>query len=396
MASETVRSTRFGSAWRSPTVLVIFASTLLTVMGVSLISPALPTIQAAWGISAAEASLLISAYTLPGVVLTPFVGLLADRIGRRSVLVPSLFVFGLAGGAIVFVGDFRAILGLRALQGVAGSAATSLTVTLLGDLFSGGTRNRLIGLNAAILAIGAAGYPIVGGALAAISWAAPFACFGLGVIVAIAGAAVLDEPTLDRRSMGFDYVLDAIRAVPGRTVLSLYVALFGIFVVLYGAQLTAIPFVLDERYGLSPGRIGLLIGLPAVTMGITSSQAGRLLRHASSIQLVPLGFVVYGVGLVAAGLADSLAVIAVALLLFGVGQGLAEPITDTALNAVTPDEFRGGIMSLRTSVLLGGTTVGPPVFVGLGAIVGYAETLRWAGIAAFCLGVVAVAAIARR
>jgi len=267
MAGETVHSTRFESPWRSPSVLVIFASTLITVMGVSLISPALPTIQAAWGVSAADASLLISAYTLPGVVFTPFVGLLADRVGRKWLLVPSLIVFGIAGGAIVPLDSFRAILGLRVLQGVAGSAVTSLTVTLIGDLFSGERRNTLIGLNAAILAVGAAGYPLLGGVLATISWAAPFACFALGIVVGIVGIGALDEPTLDRRRTGLGYVVDAMKAVPGRTVMSLYIAIFGIFVILYGAQLTAVPFVLDERYRLPPEIIGALLALPAVTMG---------------------------------------------------------------------------------------------------------------------------------
>lgn len=393
MAGETAHAARFESPWRSPSVLVIFASTLITVMGVSLISPALPAIQTAWGISAADASLLISAYTLPGVVFTPFVGLLADRVGRKWLLVPALLGFGIAGGAIVLIDSFQAILGLRVLQGVAGSAVTSLTITLIGDLFTGELRNTLIGLNAAILAIGAAGYPLLGGVLATISSAAPFACFALGIVVGIVGIGALDEPTLDRRTTGLGYVVDAVKAVPGRKVLSLYVAIFGIFVILYGAQLTAVPFVLDDRYGFSSGIIGLLLALPAVTMGLTSSQTGRLLRHVSSVQLIPLGFVVYGLGLAVIALANSVLAIAGALFLFGIGQAFAEPVTDTALNAVTPDEFRGGIMSLRTSTIRAGTTVGPPVFVGLGTSVGYTKTLLGAGVVAFCLGVVAVTAI---
>jgi ACDE family multidrug resistance protein len=369
------------------TVLIIFASTLVSVMGVSLISPALPTIQAAWNISARQASLLISAFTLPGVVLTPFVGLVSDRIGRKRVLVPSLFLFGVSGVAIVFVDEFMTILGLRVVQGIAGSAIMSLTVTLLGDLFSGDRRSRLIGLNASILAIGAAGYPLLGGVLALLSWTAPFVCFALGIVIAVAGSAILPAPDSSADASGLSYVITAARAVPTRRALGLYVSLFGIFVILYGAQLTIVPFILANLYGLSSGMIGLLLGLPAVTMGLTSSQSSRLLRYLSPPRLIALGFVTYGIGMTLVSLTHSLVVLAGALFLFGIGQGFAEPITDTALNALTPDAFRGGIMSIRTSVLQFGTTLGPPVFVAVASIVGNTATLLIAGIAAVALGV---------
>ena len=372
---------------QSQTVLIIFASTLVSVMGVSLISPALPTIQAAWNISASQASLLISAFTIPGVVLTPFIGLTSDRIGRKQVLVPSLFLFGVSGVAIVFVDGFTTILGLRVIQGIAGSAIMSLTVTLLGDLFSGERRSSLIGLNAAILAIGAAGYPLLGGGLALLSWTAPFVCFALGIIVALAGSAILSEPDSSRDSSGLSYIINAAQAVPTWTAIGLYMAIFGIFVILYGAQLTVIPFILNESYNLSSGVIGLLIGLPAVTMGMTSSQSSRLLHYLSPSRLIALGFVTYGIGMTLAALTHSLTILAGALFLFGIGQGFAEPITDTALNALTPDTFRGGIMSIRTSVLQFGTTLGPPVFIGVASIVGYTDTLFIAGIVAFALGV---------
>lgn len=372
---------------RSRTVLVIFASTLVSVMGVSLISPALPTIQAAWNISPSQASLLISAFTLPGVVFTPFVGLIADRIGRKRVLVPSLFLFGVSGSAVVFVDGFTTILGLRVVQGTAGSAIMSLTVTLLGDLFSGEQQSHLIGLNAAIIAIGAAGYPLLGGGLAQLSWTVPFVCFGIGIVVAVVGSAVLTEPASSVNSTGISYITNAVRAVPTQAALGLYVAIFGIFFILYGAQLTVVPFILDESYGLSSGTIGLLLGLPAVTMGITSSQSSRLIRHLSPPRLITLGFVTYGVGMSLAAITSSIPVLVGALFLFGIGQGFAEPITDTALNRLAPDAFRGGVMSIRTSVLQFGTTLGPPVFIAIASVVGYADTLLIAGIAALAFGV---------
>ncbi|MFC5134736.1 MULTISPECIES: MFS transporter [Haloferacaceae] len=371
----------------SPAAAVIFASTLIAVMGVSLISPALPAVQEAWNISESQASLLLSAFTLPGIFLTLPIGLFSDRIGRKPILIPALVVFGLSGGSIIFIPDFTLILVLRAIQGAASSAIAMLTVTLLGDLFTGEQRRVLIGTNAAILAVGAAGYPLLGGVLATLAWSAPFACFLLALFVAVPGMTLLEEPNQDGTKSNSSIREFLTGSTPMAPFAVLYLAIFGIFVILYGAQLTAVPFLLANEYQLSSANIGLLVGLPAVTMGLTAMQGDRVLQVLTSFQSIALGFVSYGIGLTVVALADSIYVIAGALLLFGLGQGLAEPITDTALNERAPDEFRGSIMSIRTSVLRLGTTVGPPLSVGAAALFGYRQTLLVSGAAAFLIGV---------
>ena len=371
----------------SPAAAVIFASTLVAVMGVSLISPALPAVQKAWNVSESQASLLLSAFTLPGIFLTLPIGLIADRVGRKSILIAALTVFGLSGSVIIVISSFTLILVLRAIQGAASSAIVMLTITLLGDLFTGEQRRVLIGTNAAILAIGAAGYPLLGGALATLAWSAPFGCFLLALVVAIPGITLLEEPNRDRVNSN-----SSIREfLTGPTSMTpfvvLYIAIFEIFVILYGAQLTAVPFLLANEYQLSSAGIGLLVGLPAITMGMTSLQGDRVLQVLTSFQSIALGFVSYGIGLTIVAITDSIYVVAGALLLFGLGQGLAEPITDTALNERAPDEFRGSIMSIRTSVLRLGTTIGPPLSVGAATMIGYRRTLLISGSGALIIGV---------
>lgn len=160
--------------WDSPTVRVVFAATALAPLGVPLVSPALPVVRDAFGLTDAEASLLVSAYFLTGIVLSPFVGLVADRLGRRRVLAPSLAVLSLAGTAIAFSPDFGVVVGVRLVQGTAAAGISVTTVTLVGDAFEGVQRNAVLGVNTAVLATGAAVYPLPGGYLATISWNAPF------------------------------------------------------------------------------------------------------------------------------------------------------------------------------------------------------------------------------
>ena len=122
--------------YRDPNLQIVFAVTLIMIMGVSSISPAFPEIQTAFGISKPTVGLLIVVFTLPGVLFTPVLGVLADRFGRKKILVPSLLLFGVAGSACFFARDFNLLLTLRFLQGIGAASLGSLNVTIIGDLYS--------------------------------------------------------------------------------------------------------------------------------------------------------------------------------------------------------------------------------------------------------------------
>ena len=156
--------------YRDPNLLIVFGVTLTAVLAVSSIAPALPTIRDALGISDLQVGLLITAFTFPGMVLAPFLGVLADRYGRKRILVPSLFLFGIAGTACALAPDFNSLIRLRIFQGVGGAALGSINTTVIGDMYAGRQRAAAMGLNASVLNVGTAAYPLIGGALAALAW----------------------------------------------------------------------------------------------------------------------------------------------------------------------------------------------------------------------------------
>jgi ACDE family multidrug resistance protein len=134
---------------------IVFIITLIVVMGVSSISPALPEIQAAFGIQKPAVGLLIVVFTLPGVLFAPLFGVLADRYGRKTVLVPSLLLR-----------DFDLLLALRFLQGIGAASLGSLNVMIIADLYTKRQLAIALGYNASILNLAVPGYLIIGGVLA--------------------------------------------------------------------------------------------------------------------------------------------------------------------------------------------------------------------------------------
>jgi MFS family permease len=348
----------------------------MTPMDVPLISPALTEIQAVFGVSQSQAGLFITAYALPGILLAPAIGALADRYSRRYVLTGCLGVFGVAGSAIAFTDDFAIALTLRVVQGfAAGSILSSLAMTVVGDRYTGRRHDAVMGVTSAMLSIGTAVYPIIGGYLAARSWNAPFLLYGLTLPVAGLVLMVLEEPAGDPEATAEGYVREALRAIPTRRAIALYGVMFASFTLAFGGIYTALPFYLSERFGLAPSTVGLLTSVVLLVTGIVSTQNGRLAARWAIPTLLVSGFALYAIGLLGIALAGSLPMLVGALLVFGAGSGLVTPTLFAALSSLAPDHVRGGVMSLQTTTIGASQAVGPALFTVLGGAIGYQATL---------------------
>ncbi|RJQ05405.1 MAG: MFS transporter [Bacillota bacterium] len=342
-------------------LLIVFGVTLFAVLGVSTIAPVLPSVVAEFNLSETQSGLLITAFTLPGVILTPFVGVFGDRLGRKKILVPALLLFGLAGGSCGLTKDFGLLILLRILQGAGASALSTLNTTIIGDLYQGPERARAMGLNASVLSLAVASYPIIGGSLAVFGWNYPFLLPWLAVPMAVAVARFLTAPEPLNGQALTDYLGDAWHEIKKPRMLAVFASSVLIFVVLYGGYLTYLSLYLGRVLGSSPVVIGLLMFVTSVSTALVSSQLGALGRRFGTNTLLAVGFAGYAVGLVVVPLARSVWALAVPLLVFGAAHGLNLPSLQTMLAEEAPLEHRGLMMSLNGMMLRTGQTLGPLV-----------------------------------
>jgi len=377
--------------WDSPTVRVVLASTFLAPLGVPLVSPALPVVRDAFGVGDAQASLLVSAYFLTGILLSPFIGALTDRIGRRHVLVGSLLVFGVTGGAIALAPTFDVVVALRVVQGTAAAGIFVTTVTLIADAYEGAQRNAVLGANVAVLSLGAAVFPVVGGAAVAFSWNAPFALYLVAVPMALVAWRTLDPSRPDEYERGLRYVREALSALPAVDAVALYGAAFGLELLLFGSIVTATPFLLAAE-GVLPVVVGLVLLSTELVSIPVSMLNGRFARHVSNGGLVAAGFACFGLGLAVLWAAPSVVVVAVGAAVFGAGLGLSMPAIDAAVSDLVTADHRAGALGLRNSATFLGRATGPVAFTALAVTTGYEPLLFAGAVAALC--VAAVAALA--
>ena len=120
-----------------PPLLLIYSVTVTGILNNTLIGPAIPDILAAFDQPTSRAGLLVASGALPGIVVAPLIGVLADRFGRRRVLVPCLVVFGVGGGLAALAPSFALLLLLRLIQGAGGAGLINLAVVIIGDHWTG-------------------------------------------------------------------------------------------------------------------------------------------------------------------------------------------------------------------------------------------------------------------
>lgn len=372
--------------WRSPAFQTVLVSTLVLPLGVPLLSPLLPLFRDVFAVTEFRTSYLLSVYFLPSILLSPVIGTVLDRVGRRPVLVVSLLVFGGVGVGMMALTDFTHVIAVRLVQGVAAAGIFVTTVTVIADSFEGVQRNVVFGLNVAVLSTGRALYPLLGGTLARYGWSAPFVCYLAAILAGLFVFHRFEETGWVGHSLTHGSTRRTIAGLPTVEALLLYGATIGAETVAFGAILTTLPFLLAADFGASAVTTGAVITVTTVASAGAAAGNGRLARRASNPRLIATGFLVYGVSLVGMGLAPSLAVVAAVVVPFGAGIGLILPSVDAAISDLVSEDFRADALGLRNSATGLGRATGPLLFTALATVTGYRGLLLGAGVVTLACG----------
>lgn len=165
----------------------------LTVMAGAVIGPVVAEIARALSLSPTQAGRLITTHGLTIAVVSLPAGRLIDGMGPRIPLAAGLLIYGAAGIAGLFVRDYTWLLVTRAVLGVGVAGMfTGVTVAIL-RAFSGSEQSKVMGFRGAANSLGGVVWPLIGGALGAAAWYAPFGVYGVGIPLGIAAFFIVPK-----------------------------------------------------------------------------------------------------------------------------------------------------------------------------------------------------------
>ncbi|HEY9602134.1 MAG TPA: MFS transporter [Allocoleopsis sp.] len=357
--------------YKDKNLLIIFTVSLITFLVLASIPPAFPKIIQALNVPPQKIGLLISVFSFPSLVFGPVVGVLADRIGKKTILVPSLVLFGIAGTACAFARDFNLLLWFLFLQGIGAASLHSLTIALISDLYSGTRRTTAIGYNTSLINASMAIYSIIGGALAVMGWYYPFllSLAALPVALLVWFGFKNPEPT-GEKPLNVN-LLNALKSLRNRQLAGLFIASTAQFMLLYGALRTYLPLLIAHSFKSSSWIIGLILASLPVAMAIAAWQVGRLARRFSETTLIRASFVVYALALLSVPFVSSLWLLLIPTVMFGIGFGICSPIILSLVASRASKEYLAMVISVNGTFCNVGRIIGPMlmgVALGIGGI----------------------------
>ena len=377
--------------YRGP-LAIAFATSIASVSGATLLYPVLPVLAADLKVDEAQIGLVMAALTAPAIVLAPLFGILADLHGRRWLLIFGLALFGLGGGAAAMAPSYEWVLILRAIQGVGASALLPLTIVLISDILPDDREIRGQGIKVALDRVGMIVLPLIGGALAILSWRAAFVPFFLIVLLALAAYLWMPETGRPGHDSLRDYLARTSRAIREPRLTLAFATGFLRFFLDYGLY-TYLPIIVALRYGASPAIIGLLIAVSAVGSIITAVSIGRIYGRVATEKLLALAFLVSAIGVGLPAFGAPLWLIGIGLFLFGLGNGLISPLQKSLMTRRTPAELRGGVIAVDR-VIQQVAKSAAPALLGAMLLIAPLEALFWTMGAMSALGTLALIVVA--
>lgn len=312
------------------TVLVAFGP-----LSTDMYLPSLPGMAADFATSVGQVQLTLSVFLGGFAVAQLIMGPLADRFGRRPVLLGAIALYFLSSAACVPVETVDALIGFRFLQGVGACAAPVVARAIVRDVYGARDAGRVLAYMAAAMAVAPLLAPLIGGALTVhFGWQANFvAMAGIGAVLLVVVFALLGEtnaqpsPDATRPDKLLGNYIALLRSPEYRAYLSTNGFVFaGLFAYISGA-----PFVFIDVIGVAPEDFGYYFGLGVLAFIAGSTACGRLSRRVDGRRLLGAGALISAAsGIIMAGLAfaapATAASVLVPMAVFGVGVGLVMPM----------------------------------------------------------------------
>ena len=333
-------------------------------LGFAVTSPILPDLATFFGVSRGSIGLVQAAVSVPGVLFSALIGYMADRLGRRRVVLTALVLFSVFGCAGFFARSFWSLIVVRFLQGVGTSGILGMGIVLIGDAFEGDARTRAMGFNLTGVTLIAMLGPIVSSQLATGGIFRSFLIFLIGFPLAVWASRMPADKPSGTIALPHRHLAAALRKMRGDKTLVDYIGvlvatLSGVFV-LHGLGLTVTPLFLEEEFGTSVGQRGLILAAFQAGTILVAVRIGQIVRRIGPRSALTFAFWMMAIGAALAGIAPSAWTVAGGLAFAGLGFGLFIPQAQAYAASAAGDQYRGVTVLIWVTVVRTAQVIGPP------------------------------------
>ncbi len=352
-------------------VAFILVTAMLDIVAMGIIIPVLPHLIEQFSGSNARAGLIngvfVALWALMQFLVSPIVGSLSDRYGRRPVILLSTAGLAIDYLLMALAPNLWWLAAGRIVSGITTASFTTV-YAYMADITTPENRARGYGLIGAAFSAGFVAGPLLGGVLGEWSPRAPFwAAAAMSALAFAYGAFVLPESLAPDKRMAFSWSranpLGALRLLRSHQELTGLAVVN--FLLYFAHHVFSAVFVLyaADRYGWGAWQVGLLLAMVgALDMLVQGTLTGPAVRRFGDRRTMIIGLCFGALGIACMGLAPT-GWLFVAAMLPNALWGLAMPTIQSLMTQRVSESEQGQLQGANNSV---GAIAGvvSPVFFG--------------------------------
>ncbi|ETT45610.1 major facilitator superfamily protein [Paenibacillus sp. FSL R7-269] len=350
-------------------MLLLMMNIFLAFTGIGLVVPIMPTYMNELGIGGSVVGLLVAAFSLTQLLVSPFAGRLSDKMGRKKIIVGGLAVFAFSELLFGLADATWVLFVSRMLGGIGAAMIMPAVMAYVADTTSSEERAKGMGFINAAITTGFIIGPGIGGYLAELGIRVPFlVAAGAAAIVAVitllvlpeSRSAELREEARTRKGNNDSLIMQLMHSYREPYFFGLII----VFVLSFGLANyeTVFGLFVDHKFGFTPKDIAFVLTFGSIAGAVVQVTAfSWILNKFGESRVISACLLIAGLSILLTLFVHGFAMIVSVTFVVFLAMDILRPAVGTQLSKMADESQQGLVMGMNSAYTSLGNIAGPIV-----------------------------------
>lgn len=311
-----------------------------------------------------QAGIMLGLSSLAGLFGNMLGGALADKFGRRSIIIYGLVFSAISAVSLGLVNDLSVMYVVSILVGLIGSIGHPAHGAMVADILPEDKRQEGFGLLRIVGNMAWLVGPTIGGFVASKSFLALFIADAVFSCI-VAGIVFLFLPESKPQPHPNEEPASLLKTISGYGTVMRNVAFMAFIIAsilmttVYQQMYNSLSVYLRDNHGIDPQGYGLLLSTSAITVILFQLFVTKLIKRQPPFIMMGLGAIFYSIGFMLFGVVAQFALFAMNIFIITIGEMIIMPVSQALVANFAPAEMRGRYMAFSGMTWLIPATLGP-------------------------------------
>lgn len=311
-----------------------------------------------------QAGIMLGLSSLAGLFGNMLGGALADKFGRRSIIIYGLVFSAISAISLGLVNDLSVMYVVSILVGLIGSIGHPAHGAMVADILPEDKRQEGFGLLRIVGNMAWLVGPTIGGFVASKSFLALFIADAVFSCI-VAGIVFLFLPESKPQPHPNEEPASLLKTISGYGTVMRNFAFMAFIVAsilmttVYQQMYNSLSVYLRDNHGIDPQGYGLLLSTSAITVILFQLFVTKLIKRQPPFIMMGLGAIFYSIGFMLFGVVAQFALFAMNIFIITIGEMIIMPVSQALVASFAPAEMRGRYMAFSGMTWLIPATLGP-------------------------------------